>query len=106
MRVLLDECVDARFAREIVGHDVTTVPRMGWAGVTDRVLLERAKVEFDVLLTIDRNLEFQQNLTRFDTAVVILSGRSSRLADLKPLAAELLGVISSAALGKATRVTP
>ena len=104
MRVLLDECVDARFAREIVGHDVTTVPRKGWSGVTDRVLLERAQVEFDVLLTTDRNLEFQQNLAKFDIAVVVLCGRSSRLADLKPLVAQVLLVLPSAERGKATRV--
>jgi hypothetical protein len=74
--------------------------------VTDQVLLERAQVEFDVLLTTDRNLEFQQNLAKYDVAVVVLCGLSNRLADLKPLATQLHGLLSSAERGKATRVTP
>jgi hypothetical protein len=64
VKVLLDECVDARLAREIMGHEVWTVLRMGWAGVTDGVLLSRAAASFDVLVTTDQNMEFQQDLQR------------------------------------------
>ena len=58
MRILLDECVDARLAREIVGHDVRTVPQMGWAGTPDGPLLGLAEGEFDAFVTTDRNLPF------------------------------------------------
>jgi hypothetical protein len=63
--VLLDECVDRRLAGDIVGHDVTTVPDAGWAAFKNGELLTRAQQEFDVLVTVDRNLPFQQGLLRF-----------------------------------------
>lgn len=65
MRVLLDECVDRRLAREIVGHEVTTVPEAGWAAVKNGDLLVLAEKSFDVFVTVDRNLSFQQSLPRF-----------------------------------------
>ena len=70
MNVLLDECVDARLAREIVGHQVQTVPRAGWAGLSDRLLLEKAEKSFDAFITTDTNIEFQQNLASFNIAVI------------------------------------
>jgi hypothetical protein len=59
--VLLDECVDRRLAADIRGHDVKTVPDAGWASLTNGELLGRAQYEFDVIVTVDRNLPFQQN---------------------------------------------
>jgi Domain of unknown function (DUF5615) len=66
LKLLLDECVDRRFAGELPGHDVKTVPQMGWAGIKNGVLLTLAEAEFDVFITVDRNLSFQQNLPRFN----------------------------------------
>ena len=57
MRILLDECIDRRFAREIVGYDVKTVLQMGWAGVKNGKLLALAVEEFDIFVTIDRKLQ-------------------------------------------------
>ena len=105
MKILLDECVDARLAREITGHDVRTVPQMGWAGVKNGILLGLAQASFDVLVTTDGNLEYQQNLANFNLAVVILKAKTSRLVDLKPLMPRLLAMLSTAARGKATKVT-
>jgi hypothetical protein len=62
VKVLLDECVDRRLARDIVGHDVRTARQMGWTTVEDRQLLALAAGRFDVFVTVDRNLSFQQNL--------------------------------------------
>ncbi len=62
MKILLDECLDRRLAKEIVGHDTKTVPQMKWAGIKNGELMRLAKIEFDVSTTIDRNLSFQQNL--------------------------------------------
>ena len=59
MKILLDECIDRRLAKEIVGHDVKTVPQMGWATIKNGELLSLAEKEFDIFLTIDRNLSFQ-----------------------------------------------
>ena len=60
MRVLLDECIDRRFVGEVTGHEVRTVPQMGWAAVENGKLLTLAAKEFDVFVTVDRNLIFQQ----------------------------------------------
>lgn len=60
MRILLDECANRRLARELVGHDVQTVSQMGWGGIKNGALLSLAKKEFEIFLTIDRNLPFQQ----------------------------------------------
>jgi hypothetical protein len=58
MKVLLDECVDRRLARDIEGHEVRTVPEAGWAGLKNGELLKRAQDQFDVFVTVDRNLPF------------------------------------------------
>ncbi|NER20267.1 MAG: hypothetical protein F6J96_05960 [Symploca sp. SIO1C2] len=105
MKVLLDECVDRKLAREFVGYDVKTVPQMGWGGVKNAQLLALAEAEFDNFITVDRNLSFQQNLPQFDIAVIVLQAPSNRLADLKPLVPKVLAVMATAAKGKATVIT-
>ena len=85
LRILLDECVDARLAQHIGTGQVLTVPEIGWSGLENGELLKRAQAEFDVFLTTDRNLAFQQNLQEYAIAVVVLSARSNRLQDLLPL---------------------
>ena len=91
MRLLLDECIDQRLAKELQGHDVKTVPKMGWAGIKNSDLLRLAEEQFDVFITVDRNLSFQQNLAKFKIAVLILHARTNRLVDLKPLNPEAFG---------------
>lgn len=59
MKLLLDECIDRKLAREFVGYEVKTVPQMGWAGTKNGQLLTLAAAEFDVFITVDRNLSFQ-----------------------------------------------
>ncbi len=105
MKLLLDECIDRRLAREFVGYEVKTVPQMGWAGVKDAQLLALAESEFDVFITVDRNLSFQQNLPQFDVAVIVLQASSNRLTDLKPLVPKVLVVLATAAKGQAITVT-
>ena len=104
MRVLLDECIDRRLASEIVGHEVRTVPEAGWAATKNGDLLAVAGNSFDVFVTVDRNLSFQQNVPRFSIAVVVLRARSNRLADLRPLVPRLLEVLPSAKRGDVTWV--
>jgi len=60
--VLLDECVDRRLVRDIVGHELSTVVGLGWAGVRNGDLLIRAAGQFDAFVTVDRNLVFQQRV--------------------------------------------
>jgi Domain of unknown function (DUF5615) len=102
VRLLLDECTDRRLAREFIGYEVKTVPQMGWAGIKNGHLLTLAETEFDVFITVDRNLSFQQNLPQFGIAVIVLHTISNRLANLKPLALRILEVLPTAAKGTAT----
>lgn len=90
MKLLLDECIDRRLARDIAGHEVKTVPELGWAALRNGEPLALAETAFDIFVTMDRNLSFQQNLPRFSIAVLILRARSNRLADLRPLIPKLL----------------
>lgn len=96
---------ERKFTREFVGYEVKTVPQMGWAGVKNGQLLALAEAEFDVFITVDRNLSFQQNLSQFNIAVIVLQAPSNRLADLKPLAPEVLANLATAAKGQATIVS-
>ena len=104
MRVLLDECLDRRLAGDIEGHEVTTVPEAGWAGLTNGELLRRAQRGFDAFVTVDRNLPFQQDLSRFAIAVIVLRSPSNRLADLRRLIPPLLAALPVAKRGEATWV--
>lgn len=99
MKLLLDECVDWRLSREIAGHEVKTAHQMGWSTIRNGELLRLAEKEFDVFVTVDRNLSFQQNLPAFAIAVVVLRARSNRLADLRRLVPELLASIPTAKTG-------
>jgi hypothetical protein len=90
VRVLLDECVDWRLSRDIAGHDVKTARQMGWATIANGELLALAEERFDVFVTVDRNLSFQQNLVSYRIAVVVLRAPTNRLADLRQLVPELL----------------
>ncbi len=106
MRILLDECVPARLKRFLTQHVVTTVPRIGWAGIKNGRLLALAEAEFDVLLTVDRNISAQQQLTRFKIGVLLVRARTNRLEDIRPLLPEILQVLEQTAAGSLTVVGP
>jgi uncharacterized protein DUF5615 len=104
VKVFLDECVDWRLARDIAGHEVKTARQQGWSTIKNGELLALATKEFDAFVTVDRNLSFQQNLSDFTIAVVVLRARSNRLADLEPLVPELLASLPAAKRGAVTYV--
>lgn len=99
MKVLIDECVDWRLSRDIVGHEVKTARQMGWSTTRNGDLLALAAKEFDVFVTVDRNLSFQQNVPAFAIAVIVLRASSNRLADLRTLVPQLLECIPGAKKG-------
>ena len=101
MKVFLDECVDWRLSRDIIGHDVKTAGQMGWTTIKNGDLLSLASQNFDVFITVDRNLSFQQDIAGFSIAVVVLQARTNRLADLKVLIPRLLAAIESTQRGHA-----
>lgn len=104
MKVLVDECVDWRLSREIVGHEVKTARQMGWSTVKNGELLALAANEFDVFITVDRNLSFQQSIPTFAIAVIVLRAKTNRRSDLQPLIPELLASIPTAKPGAVTYV--
>ncbi len=86
MRILLDECVPRPLKKEFAGHDVHTVPDMGWSGKKNGELLALMVPQgFEVFVTVDQNLSYQQNLRAANIAVIVLIAPSNRLADLLPL---------------------
>lgn len=89
MRILLDECVDWRLLRDLTEYDSKTVKQLGWERNDDGSLLVRAAAEFDVFITVDKDLPNEQNLSSFDIAVIVLRGRTTRLPDLRHLLALL-----------------
>ena len=104
MRVLLDECLPRRLKRELVGHETRTAPEMGWASKRNGELLALAVGRFEVFVTADRNLSYQQDPSAFDIAIVVLVARSNRLEDLRALVPRLLEVLPTAARRAVTLV--
>ena len=92
MRVLLDECLPKRLKRELTGHEVHTVPEAGWAGKENGELMQLLPGRFEAFITVDRNLQSQQNFIGVPFGVVVLRVRSNRLGDLQPLVPQILEV--------------
>ncbi len=95
MRILLDENLPRKLAAYLVGHQCRTVAECGWSGKTNGDLLSEADPLFDVLLTLDKNLPYQQNLTTKQIAMLIVRARSNRIQDLLPAVPECLAALAS-----------
>jgi predicted nuclease of predicted toxin-antitoxin system len=104
MRILLDACVPNRLRHAITGHDVSTARQQGWSALPDGELLDRMEGRFDVLVTVDRNLPFQQRLQDRPFAVVILRARSNRLTDLLPLVPALTAALAGISPGETREI--
>jgi hypothetical protein len=103
MRVLLDECVPRKLKVHLTGHDCQTAPEAGFAGKKNGELLKAAEeAGFHVFLTVDRGVEFQQNMKLRKIAVLLIRARSNRLADMLPLVPRILREIGSATPGQVT----
>jgi predicted nuclease of predicted toxin-antitoxin system len=95
MRILLDESLPDELQPELPGHEVTTVRGMGWSGLKNGELLACSAGKFDVFLTADQNLQYQQNLSKLPVSVVVLAAKSNRIQDLRPLIPKLLNSLSA-----------
>lgn len=106
MRVLLDEQLPRQLSRLLVGHEVRTVQQIGWAGLKNGELLRRAETAgFEVFITADQNIEFQQKLRESGLCVVVVSAASNALEDLEPLVSSMLSTIRRAKPGQVIRVS-
>jgi hypothetical protein len=94
MKILLDECLPRRLKSYLAGHECKTAPEMGWASKSNGELLKLASGRFDVFVTIDAKLAFQQNVSDFQIAVITLAANSNRLEALTPLVAEILASLA------------
>jgi hypothetical protein len=105
MRLLLDECVPRPLKRELAGHDVRHVTDMGWSSRRNGELLRLMVDErFDAFVTVDRNLEFQQNLRGAGIGVVLVLTRTNRLKELRPLVPAILDAIAQVTPGTLIKV--
>ena len=96
MKVLLDECLPRRLHRDLPEHAVTTVPRQGWNGLDDGPLLQAVQKDFDVFVTMDTNLVYQQNLAGTSLRIIVLHALSNRYENLAPLIPDLRSTLRSA----------
>ena len=104
MRVLLDECVPRGLRAELPGHEVKTVAEAGWTGAKNDTLLELAATQFDALLTVDRNLEYQQSFLGLTIAVIVVDVPSNDIAVLRPLMPGVLKALPNSKPGTVTHV--
>lgn len=96
MLILLDECVPRPLRKELPGHQVQTVQKMGWSGKRNGSLLQLMDAaKIDVFLTVDQSLGFQQNLSQFKVAVIVLTAKTNKLVDLLPLMPEVHSALST-----------
>lgn len=95
MRILLDESLPRPLDRLLVGHQVQTVTQVGWTSSSNGALLRQAAGAFDVVLTVDQNIEFQQNLRELPIAVVVLVAATNRLESLELLVPALLSALAT-----------
>ena len=107
MRILIDESLPRSFAAEFEDFDVSTVRRQGWIGLRNGVLL-RAAVQpgFDVVITADRALRYQQNLQAIGISVLVLTRVRNRLRDLRMLVPQVLSILPLLRPGDAYEIAP
>jgi|SRR5580704_2689160 hypothetical protein len=105
MRVLLDECVSEGLRNHLSGHECKTSRYAGFAGLENGQLLIAAEAaKFDILLTVDRGFEYQQNIGRRKIAVIIFCGKSVLLEDLVLLMPDCLARLNSIRPGEVVRI--
>jgi hypothetical protein len=83
-------------------HEVSGVAKLGWADLPDGELLNAMGSRFDVLVTVDKNLRFQQDLRMRPFAVAVLCAKSNHIRDLPPLVPELLAALPTLSPGEVT----
>ena len=104
MKVLIDENLPRKLAGHLKGHECRTVAECGWAGKKNGELLSLAEPVFDVLLTLDKNIPYQQDLKLGRIAILIVRARSNRIQDLLPVIPDCLAALRNIQPGQVVRV--
>ncbi|HBY98533.1 MAG TPA: hypothetical protein DEP84_32080 [Chloroflexi bacterium] len=106
MNVLLDECLPRKLKYDLPGHTVSTVPEMGWAGTKNSALLRLAEITFEVFITADQNVEYQQSLRSTVLGIVVLVASNNRLETLRPLMPKVALALLTIQPGDLIHITP
>ena len=104
MHALLDEQLPVDLAGAVKGHSVDTVVHRGWIGITNGELLRRMGSEYDALVTMDRGIEFQQNLATVLVGILLVRAPSNRMVHLLPLVPAILEALPVLKPGQLHRV--
>jgi hypothetical protein len=104
MRLPLDEHLAIGLAAELPGHAVDTVSGRGWSGIKNGELLRRMSGQYDVLVTMDRSIEFQQRISTLPFGIVLVRARSNRMQDLRPLVPLILSALDAVKRERIRRV--
>ena len=102
MKVLIDECLPKYLKKALAGHEVETVQGAGWSGVKNGELLKLAEITFEVFVTADQNLRYQQNLSERKIAIIELP--TNTLSVVKQLTPEILNALSTITHGAYLRI--
>jgi predicted nuclease of predicted toxin-antitoxin system len=101
MKLLLDECLPRKLKHEFVGHEVYTIDEVGFKGLKNGQIIQSASQdEFEVFVSVDKNIEHQQNKANLPLAILVLSAKTNRLESLLPLMTEALKVLANIQTGE------
>ena len=105
MKIILDECVPRRVAKDLLPHDVSAVRQLKLAGLDNGDLLKAIEDRFDVFLTVDQNLQYQQNLSASKIAIIVLVVPSNRYNDIVSLIPSCLFALNEIKPGELTSIS-
>jgi predicted nuclease of predicted toxin-antitoxin system len=104
MRVLIDECLPRRLKKHLIGHDCRTVPEAGPAGKRNGELLSIAQQRYEIFVTMDKGVEYEQNLQSLGLGIILPRAKSNQLSDLLPYVSDCLEQMKSIKPGEVMRV--
>lgn len=104
MKLLLDECLPRKLKNALAGQDVKTVPEMRWAGIENGELLPLIESVFDVFITIDGNMRYQQNMSGRSFALIVLNAQDNTIDTLLPLMPQVLTALPSIVPGQIVKI--
>lgn len=105
MKLLLDECVVYDLKRDLISHEVATVVEAGFSGLANGALLRAAAGLYDVLITVDRNLQYQQNVKSLEIAVLVLVAGGIKAEHLRPLVPQVLDALKTIQAGEIVAIS-
>jgi predicted nuclease of predicted toxin-antitoxin system len=106
MKILFDKCVPHPLKHDLTGHQVSTVREMGWNGIQNGALLTLAEGNFEVFLTVDRNMQYQQNLSGRSIAIIVCVGAGTRVKTLRPLMPKVIAALQTLQPGQVIIINP